>query len=294
MHRLRTVLSAPSFQRGVTVLTLLVVPALSWAVELKDESLQAWKEYIQAATARNEDRLHEPNTFLASDEIPGQLPKLRQGSIIVSPAGRHTPLKVPSGLIHDWTGAAFIPNATLEQVLTIVRNYDRYKEIYHPNVVDSKLIDLSPTTDRFSMVLANRSVVHKTALDTRYESAHQRLGDRRYYTTIEMTRVQEIANYGNPTQRMLPEGEGSGLIWRLFSISRLEERDGGVYIELEAIALSRDIPAGVRWFVEPIVRRVSRSALATSLGQTREAVGSDISVARNSNDSAAAHMSTAH
>jgi hypothetical protein len=67
-------------------------------------------------------------------------------------------------------------------------------------------------------------------------------------------------------------GEGSGVIWRLFSIARYQERDGGVYIELEAIALSRDIPASLRWLAGPIVRRVSRSSLSISLRQTENAV----------------------
>jgi hypothetical protein len=50
------------------------------------------------------------------------------------------------------------------------------------------------------------------------------------------------------------------------------ERDGGIYIEIEAIALSRDIPGSVRWFVEPIVRNVSRQSLKTSLQQTGRGV----------------------
>ena len=58
----------------------------------------------------------------------------------------------------------------------------------------------------------------------------------------------------------------------LYSFSRFEERDGGVYVEMEAIALSRDIPFSVRWMVEPIVRKVSRSSILTSLQQTSEAV----------------------
>jgi hypothetical protein len=70
----------------------------------------------------------------------------------------------------------------------------------------------------------------------------------------------------------MPEGQGGGYVWKLFSIGRLAQRDGGVYIEPEAIALSRDIPAALRFIVEPIVRGVSRSALLTSLTQTEEAV----------------------
>jgi hypothetical protein len=34
-----------------------------------------------------------------------------------------------------------------------------------------------------------------------------------------------------------------GLIWRLYSVVRLEERDGGGYMDVEVVALSRDIPA---------------------------------------------------
>ena len=68
-------------------------------------------------------------------------------------------------------------------------------------------------------------------------------------------------------------GQGGGYIWRLASQVRLEERDGGVYLELEVMALSRDIPGSLRLFVEPIVRRVSRNSLAESLRQTEDAVG---------------------
>jgi hypothetical protein len=59
-----------------------------------------------------------------------------------------------------------------------------------------------------------------------------------------------------------------------FSITRLEERDGPVYIGLEAIALSRDVPISLRWIVDPIVRRVSRNSLEISLRQTERAVQS--------------------
>ena len=86
--------------------------------------------------------------------------------------------------------------------------------------------------------------------------------------------MQEIRHYGRPDEQELPPNQGSGYIWRLYSLARFEERDGGVYIELEAIALSRDIPVGLRWMVDPIVRRVSRNTLLTSLQQMAEAVRS--------------------
>src|SRR6185437_9768375 len=65
---------------------------------------------------------------------------------------------------------------------------------------------------------------------------------------------------------------GLGLIWRLYSISRFEQRDGGMYVELEVVALSRDVPGAIRWLVNPIVRRTSRSSIYVSLQKTEEAV----------------------
>ena len=50
-----------------------------------------------------------------------------------------------------------------------------------------------------------------------------------------------------------------------------------MFFEVEALALSRDIPAGFRWLVDPIVRNVSKSALAVSLRQTEDAVNARFS-----------------
>ena len=76
------------------------------------------------------------------------------------------------------------------------------------------------------------------------------------------------------TSEPVPPLQGIGYIWRLYSVARFEERDGGVYVEPEAVALSRDIPVALRWMVDPIVRRVSRNTLLISLQQTKEAVRS--------------------
>ena len=276
--------------RPVSVLALcafaiaLLAPTGTLAADLKPETVQTWEEYVKAASARNQKHLAPGSSFLSIDEMPGQAARLRGGDIMVSPAGPHVPMKVPSGLIHDWVGAAFIPSVTLPDVLSVVRDYGRYKDFYHPNVVDSKSTAATEWEDRFSVLLMNKSVIARTALDSDYRSSYTRLDDRRWYSIAETTRIQEVADYGAPSQRTLPENEGTGLIWRLFNVTRFEERDGGVYVELEAIVLSRDIPVSLRWLVDPIVRRISRSSLVTSLQQTQDAVRSGTSSASHSAD----------
>jgi hypothetical protein len=246
------------------------VPGLS--ADLKTETVEHWNEYVKAVDARNHRPLFPGSSFLTSDDIPEQAAKLRNGQVVVSPGDPHVPMAVASGLIHDWVGAAFIPNATLLEVLATVRDYDRYQNFYRPSVMNPKLISTSESRDYFSMILMNRSVISKTALETEYVTSYTRVDDHRWYSITDSTRIREIAQYGTTSQHTLPENHGTGLIWRLHTFTRYEERDGGVYLEIEALALSRDIPGALRWIVEPIVRRVSGSSMTTSLRQTQAAV----------------------
>lgn len=255
-------------------LPLLVLAGTAHAAELKPQTVQAWQEYVQAASAKMQEHLRPGAHFLEIDADQDVASTVRNGEILVSPGNSRGVKKVPSGLIHDWLGTAFIAHARLNDVLPVVSSYERYKEFYRPTVIDSKTLARDGREDRFSMVLMNKSLFVKTALDSDFRCYTVRVSDRRLYTVSESTRIQEVENYGAPGQHALREDEGNGLIWRLMSITRFEERDGGVYIELEAIALSRDIPVSLRWIVEPIVRRISRNSLETSLRQTKNAVNS--------------------
>jgi hypothetical protein len=256
---------------GLVVMTLAFT---AYPAELKPQAVKAWQEYVQSARASMREHLRPERQFLKIDENQESLSKLRSGKILVLPGGSQSLKKVPSGVIHDWLGAAFIANTTLNEVLSLVRDYDRYKEFYAPSVIDSRALARGSSQDRFSMLLMNKSLFLNAALDSDYQCTYVRINNRRWYGTTESTRVQEIENYGAAGQRALRQGEGNGFIWRLFSITRLEERDGGVYVELEAIALSRDIPSSLRWIIEPIVSRISRNSLTISLRQTAAAVSS--------------------
>ena len=256
----------------------LVAPSASLGADLKEETLKAWDTYIQAADTEMRSRLD--TSFLGIEGSPDALQRVRNGEILVSPVGAQIPRHVPSGLIHDWIGVAFIPNARLEDVLSAARDYDNYKKFYQPTVVDSKSLGREGPADLYWMRVVNRQVVADTALDIEYETTYFQIDDRRCYNSTHTRRVREVRHYGKPDEAELPPDQGSGYIWRLYSIARFEERDGGVYVELEAIALSRDIPVGLRWLVNPIVRRVSKNSMLISLQQMEKAVGSTVAEKR--------------
>jgi hypothetical protein len=273
---MKTIYTQRWFRTSIPLIALaaLLVSTRVDAASLTPATLEAWEQYVNSAKTQVEQRSRSGQTYLWVDEAPERLAKVKAGEIVVSPVGPQNPKRVPSGLIHDWMGAAFIPDVRLNDVVGVVRDYARYKDLFQPAVVDSKLVAAGENYDCFSMVLMNKSFFAKFALDADYRADHVRLDDQRAYIISRTTRVQEIQDYGSPSQHQLSEGEGLGLIWRLFSITRLVERDGGVYIEIEAIGLSRDIPGSVRWFVAPIVRNLSRQSLKTSLEQTERGVRS--------------------
>jgi hypothetical protein len=67
-------------------------------------------------------------------------------------------------------------------------------------------------------------------------------------------------------------GHGGGFLWRMNSYWRFEEKERGVYVEVESISLTRDIPTGLGWMIRPFVTSIPRESLLMTLGSTRSAV----------------------
>jgi hypothetical protein len=272
----RTALNQIRSLTGLLAITFGAIPAS--AATLKPETLAAWNAYVQTAEGRMQSHLQPGQNFLWVDEDHMRVDQVHSRRPFISPVDNN-PKRVPNGLIHDWMGAIYIPNVSIDDVLSTVRDYDQYKEFYNPVVVKSHGSVNGNPDDRFSMVLMNKSVFSKSALDSDYKSKYVKLDAKRWYSISETTRIQEVEHYGEENAQVLPVDEGTGLIWRLMSMTRFEERDGGVYVEVEAIALSRDIPGSLRWIVTPIVKRVSKGSLTTSLTQTEQAVETRVQVA---------------
>jgi hypothetical protein len=62
-------------------------------------------------------------------------------------------------------------------------------------------------------------------------------------------------------------------------VTRLEQRDDGVYVEMEMIAMSRGIPVAFRWLVTPLAEHLPRDIMLALLTDTREAVSQETKAA---------------
>jgi len=252
----------------------LIAPSLAAAAELQPETLNAWNRYVDQAKARMNSRLDPRNHFLWIDEKPERARRVRNGEILVTPMNGTGRTDVPNGLVHDWMGAAFFPNTTIDQVFDTTDEYSCYKEFYTPMVIDSRLLSRDGQESSFTMRWLKKALFVTTVMDADYKAHYVARNEKSRYGFVWSTRIQDVVNYGQPSESKLPPGTGSGFLWRLFSMSRFEQRDGGVYVELEAMALSRTVPSYLTWVVNQLVNRLSQSAMVTSLSQTREAVRS--------------------
>src|SRR5947209_12122391 len=132
---------------------LLAFPA--HAADLKPQTVEAFDRYIRQAEARQDAR----NVFLWVDESPDRAQRVRQREVVVEPFNGKPDIAVAGGLVHDWIGVVFIPGATVDYTLARLQNYDGHKDIYKPEVTDSRTLSHTGNDFRIYLRLVKKKVV---------------------------------------------------------------------------------------------------------------------------------------
>ena len=239
-------------------------------VQLKPETVKAFEAYVYEAEAAMDQTLHGSGSFLWSDESSERSQQVRKGCIVAQLWSGKRPVDVPNGLIHDWIGAVFIPETTVKKVLALVQNYDNHKNIYTPEVIDSALVSQQGDDFRIFLRLLKKKII-TVVLDTDHDVHYLSLDRKRWFCRSYTTRIAEVEDAGSQKEKVLPPDTGYGFLWRLYSYWRFQERDGGVYVECRAISLTRDVPFGLRWIIEPIIQHLPKESLVNTLEATRQA-----------------------
>src|SRR5580704_16815112 len=154
----------------------------------------------------------------------------------------------PSGIIHHWIGRMFVPGATLGQTISFMEDYDHKTEYFKPDIVRSKILR-HEGDDYFVQLRFYKKKIITTVIDTDQEIHYHVVDSTHAYSRSRTTRVQEVENAGTSDEKLEAEGHDRGFMWRMNTYWRFEEKDGGTYVECQAISLTRDIPAGLGWMV---------------------------------------------
>lgn len=239
-------------------------------VRLKPETLEAYAAYIREADSGMEQTLRT-GAFLWSDGDGKRAKQVRQGKIIAQLWMGKSPVKVTAGLIHDWIGAAFLPGTSIAHTLARVQDYDHHKKMYQPEVIDSRLIARRGDDFQIYLRVVKKKII-TVVLDTDHYVHYFQVDAARWGCRTSTTRTAEVDDAGKPTEKVQPPDCGYGFLWRLDTYWRFEEREDGVCAECRAISLTRDIPSGLRWIIEPIVKSLPKDTLIHTLESTRKAV----------------------
>ena len=244
--------------------------------ELKQKTTTAFDRYVAVTEARINNELRPGGTFLYVDDLTenarqSSYDKLRKGEVLVERRETKSPelsSDVPDGMVHHWVGIIFIPSVTLAELLPIMRDYDRRAELYKPDVIASHLISHQGDDYRFSLRLYQKRFT-TVVFNTEYVAHWGEVDPRKTYSHSISTRIAEVKDSDHPDGEEWPVGEGRGYLWRLNTYWRFEEKDNGVYIQCEALSLTRDIPLGLGWLLKPLVTKIPRESLNRALSQTR-------------------------
>ncbi len=264
--------------RLLTVAVVLLVGGLARAVDLRPATNAAFDRYVQLSEQRMQEEL-QSGPFVWVDGLPvqereGLSERLKRGEVVtqrLETLDRGASISVPGGLIHHWMGLVFIPGVSLKQILDLLQGYDDHSRLYAPRVLRSKLIQHDGDDFKVYLRLRETKVV-TVVLDTEYDVHYSRLDAARAYSRSCSTSMVEVDNAGKPDESREPAGNDHGFLWRLNSYWRFWERDGGVFVQLEAISLTRDIPAGLGWLVRPFITSIPQESLEFTLQQTRKAL----------------------
>jgi hypothetical protein len=253
------------------VIAVLIAGLTLSAAELRPRTIAAWDQYVQRTEARMDADLSR-GTFLAIDAAsePARRDahvKLRRGEILISrqqtrDGGRA--LGAPGGLIHHWQGVVFLPKIRLAAALAMAQDYNRYTAVFGEVVKRSQLVSREDNVFkvRFRFMLKK---IFTGVVNVDSDVVYVPVDASREYLRAHSSRVAEVENADTSRERELPVGRDNGYLWRVNSYWWMQEKDGGTYLQCEWLSLSRDIPFGLGWLIEPIVTGLSRETLRLTL-----------------------------
>lgn len=256
-----------------------VLPESAAAAELKQGTTEAFNQYVRITEDRMTEGMREGRTFLWVDTFPELqrdklYARLRQGNIVIEQLEtfeNEKRIRVPNGLIHHWIALGFVPGVTLQQVLALMQDYDHHERIYKPDVLRSRLLYADGNYFKVYLRLHQKAII-TVVFNAEFDVSYFPLDENRAYSRSYSTRIAELENRDRSDEREKPVGSDRGFLWRLYSYWRFQEKDDGVYVQLESVALSRSIPALLAWVVNPLLKSIPREYLSRLLTSTRAAL----------------------
>jgi hypothetical protein len=265
-------------QIATSRILFLVAPLLAFMgaptrakAEPNPEAISAFNAYVKAVESRLAQQHQSRAAFLAPPLTPQIEKRLQQGELIIEPITPVTGSALPGALLHDWRGTAFTPGATVADFERLMKNIGAYPQHFSPQVLEAKLLSQQGDHLQAFMRVRQHHVI-TVVMDTSYDITFSRLDDQHGYSLSRSTKISEIDSPGTATEHAVPADEEHGFLWRQNTYWTYEEGDGGLYMQIESVSLSRSVPSGLNWIVQPFIEKIPRESLEFTLRSTCNAL----------------------
>jgi hypothetical protein len=261
-----------SDSRSLFILCGLLIVAAAPGCALAEPApaaVSAFNSYVGRVESRLAQQHRAQKGFLAPLAQGEQ--RLRQGELIVEQLTPATGADLPGAMLHHWRGTAFAPGAKAADFERLMKDFNAYPRYYAPQVVQAKVLTVQGDRIQAVMRVRQRHVI-TVVMDTAYDINFGRLDAQHGYSASRSTRISEIDAPGTRSEHALSAREEHGFLWRLNTYWSYEERDGGLYMQIESVSLTRSIPNGLGWAVGPFVKSVPRESLEFTLRSTCNAL----------------------
>ncbi len=262
-----------NMKRGLDFISLKVcLPAVMFVLALTPARLPA--EPTPAATAAFnsymdgvEARLAREHASASSILAPVDSARLRQGELVIEDLKPARSKDLDGALLQDWRGTAFVPGAKAADFERVMKDFTAFPRYFSPQILRARAVAQQGDKYQVAMRVRQKHII-TVVLDMDYDTRFARVdrgGAARGYSISRSTRVAEIDAPGTPQERVLAPNQDRGFLWRINNYWTYEERDGGLYIQVESVTLSRAAPAGLGWAVKPFIQSVPRESLEFTL-----------------------------
>jgi hypothetical protein len=251
-------------------LVLLGAGARRMVAEPPAQAVAAFNLYIDGVELRLDRQHRSRDGFLAPLAADSQT-GLRRGELVIQQLTPSNGGELPGALLHHWRGTAFAAGAKAADFERLMKDFNSYPRHFSPQVIQAKVVVRKDDRMQAVMRVRQRHVI-TVVMDTAYDVNFGQLDAQHGYSVSRSTRISEIDSAGTANERVLNADEEHGFLWRQNTYWSYEERDGGLYMQIESISLTRSIPAIIGWAVRPFVESVPRESLEFTLRATCNAL----------------------
>ncbi len=230
-------------------------------------AIAGFNDYVGQVEARLAQEHRSADGFLP----PADTARVKNGDVVLEHLTPAASKEMSGPLLQDWRGTAFVPGAKGSDFERVMRNFATFPQIYSPEVLSASVPLHEGNHYHVAMRVRQQHII-TVVLDMTYDQTFGRLDAQHGYSLSRSMKITEIDAAGTPKERAMSADEDHGYLWRLNNYWSYEERDGGLYIQVESVSLSRAVPKGLGWAIGPFVNSVPRESLEFTLKATRDAL----------------------